>query len=154
MPERDELYRMSYVDQPAPAFDGLSTVKGNLAPTLLAQRGQVVIVEFWAAWCTACRALIPHMNRWHAQYAARGVRVIGITTDPVPRAASAASELGMDYSILADTTQRTSRAYGVSAIPALFLIDRAGTVRDIVLGYDAPRLAKLDALVQRLVAER
>jgi peroxiredoxin len=152
-PERDAIYRMTFIDRPAPPFDSLATAKGSVAPTLLAQRGQVVVIEFWAPWCRACRALIPHMNQWHAQYAARGVRVIGITAESVPRALSSANELGMDYPILADATGRTTRAYQASAIPAVFVIDRAGTVREVVVGYDGPRLAKLDALIQRLIAE-
>jgi peroxiredoxin len=153
-PERDEVYRMSFVDRPAPQFEALNAAKGNLAPTLGAQRGHVVVVEFWAPFCVACRALIPHMNQWHAQYAARGLRVIGITMEPVARAASAATELGMEYPVLSDENGKTTMAYQARAIPAVFVIDRAGTVRDVMVGYDATRLPKLDQLVNQLIAER
>jgi peroxiredoxin len=153
-PEQDEIYRMSFVDQPAPAFELLQTVQGTFTPTIQAQRGQVLVVEFWAPWCVACRALIPHMTQWHAQYAARGLRVVGITTDPVPRAASAARQLGLEYPVASDTSGKTMMAYQARAIPAVFVIDRAGTVRDVMVGFDAERLPKLDALVDRLVAER
>lgn len=153
-PERDEIYRMSFVDQPAPQFEALNAAKGNLATTLGAQRGHVVVVEFWAPFCVACRALIPHMNQWHAQYAARGLRVIGITMEPVARAASAATELGMEYPVLSDENGKTTMAYQARAIPAVFVIDRTGTVRDVMVGYDATRLPKLDKLVNQLIAER
>jgi peroxiredoxin len=153
-PEQDEIYRMTFVDQPAPQLEGLKTAQGSFAPSIAAQRGQVVVVEFWASWCVACRALIPHMNQWHAQYAARGLRVIGITGDPLARAATAAKELGMEYPIAADESGKTIMAYQARAIPAVFVIDRAGTVRDVMVGYDAVRLPKLDALVLRLLAER
>jgi peroxiredoxin len=153
-PEQDEIYRMTFVDQPAPQLDGLKTAQGTFAPTIAAHRGQVLVVEFWAPWCVACRALIPHMNRWHAQYGARGLHVVGITGDPLTRAASAAKQLGMEYPVASDETGRTIIAYQARAIPALFVIDRAGTVRDVMVGYDTTRLPKLDALVERLLAER
>lgn len=153
-PERDEIYRMGFIDQPAPQFEALNAAKGNLATTLGAQRGHVVVVEFWSPDCVPCRALIPHMNQLHAQYAARGLRVIGITMEPVARAASAATELGIDYPILSDENGRTTQAYQARAIPAVFVIDRTGTVRDVMVGYDQRRLPKLDQLVGQLVAAR
>jgi peroxiredoxin len=153
-PEADELARMTFVDHPAPSFQELRAARGTFSPTLAAQRGQVVILEFWAPWCTACRLLIPHMNDWHAQYAARGLRVIGVTVESVTRAAAAATELGMDYSIASDESGKTTTAYRARAIPAVFAIDRAGNVRDVMIGYDATRLAKFDQLVKRLVAEK
>jgi hypothetical protein len=36
----------------------------------------------------------------------------------------------------------------------LFLLDRAGVVRDVIVGYDVPRLSKLDRLVDQLLTER
>jgi peroxiredoxin len=153
-PDQDEIVRMTFVDQPAPQLEGLKTAQGTFAPTIAAQRGQVLVVEFWAPWCVACRALIPHMNQWHAQYAARGLHVVGITGDPLARAATAAKELGMEYPVASDESGKTIMAYQARAIPAVFVIDRAGTVRDVMVGFDAVKLPKLDALVLKLLAER
>lgn len=152
-PEETALMRMNFVDRPAPPFEALETAKGSLTPTLASLRGQVVVVEFWASWCVACRAMIPHMNEWHEKYAARGLRIIGITNDPVARAATAASDLGMEYAVASDETGKTSSAYQAHAIPLVFVIDRAGTVRDVMIGYDADRFPSMDDLLRRLLAQ-
>lgn len=153
-PEQDQLYRMSFVDLPAPSFELLRTAKGSFTPTLSAQRGKVLVVEFWASWCVACRALIPHMNQLFARYASRGLSVLGITADPVAQAASAATDLGMEFPVASDETGKTMKAYDARAIPAVFVIDRRGTVRDVMVGYDPSRVGQVDALVERLLAER
>ena len=60
----------------------------------------------------------------------------------------------MTYPVAADESGKTTIAYQARAIPAVFVIDRRGTVRDVMVGYDAVRLPQLDALVERLIAER
>jgi peroxiredoxin len=152
-PDQDELMRMTFVDQPAPAFELVQPAKGNVPPTLTSLRGQVVVLEFWAPWCVACRAMIPQMNQWYEKYSARGLHVIGITNETVARAATAATDLGMEYSILADESGKTSNAYQAHAIPAVFVIDRAGTVRDVMIGYDRDHFGKIDELMRKLLAE-
>lgn len=152
-PKGDQLVRMTFVDQPAPPFEFLKTAQGSAGPTLGAHRGNVILIEFWAPWCVACRALIPHMNQWHERYGARGLAVIGITNERVPRAAAAAHELGMEYPILADETGRTTQAYQARSIPMVFVIDRQGSVRDVMIGYDSKHLAQLDSLIRTLLEE-
>ncbi|MEB2313236.1 MAG: redoxin domain-containing protein [Sorangiineae bacterium] len=153
-PSTDELMRKTYVGLPAPSLGSLKPAQGSLTPRLAALRGKVVVVEFWASWCMVCRVLAPTMNAWQRRYAGQGVELLGITTEPVERAALAASQLGMAYPIASDDTGRTSLAYRATALPTLFVIDRAGVVRDVLVGYSSARLDELQALLDRLVEER
>jgi peroxiredoxin len=153
-PEGDALVRMNFVDQPAPPFSGLETALGAAEPTLGAQAGKVIVLEFWAPWCIACRALIPHMNDWHARLGGRGLRVFGVTNEGTARASLSAKQLGMEFPVLSDPSGQTTRAYSARAIPMVFVIDRRGVVRDVMVGFDSKKLAELDTLVERLIAER
>lgn len=151
-PDTERIMRMSYVGRPAPTLEALKAAQGSVTPTLGALRGNVVVVEFWATWCMVCRVLAPTMESWQKRYAGQGVELLGITMEPVDRAALAASELGMTYPIASDETGKTSRAYRALALPTLFVIDRQGTVRDVLVGYSSGRLQQIQALLDRLVA--
>lgn len=144
--------RLGYVDAPAPAFEGLSVVQGNVQPELEALRGRVVVLEFWASWCVACRALLPALNDLHARYPDRAA-VIGVTMDPVDKAQSDAHQLGMRYAILSDPDGNASQSYQAYALPTVFVIDRAGIVRDVFVGYDPDSVRRLTATFERLVNE-
>jgi len=112
-----------------------------------------VVLEFWATWCGACRALLPTLNAWHEQLQTRGGLVVSVTTDPVGKAARDAAELGLAYPVLADPDGSTAQAYQAFALPTLFVIDRAGVVRDVSVGFDPRRIAELEATVARLLSE-
>lgn len=145
--------RLGFLDARAPEFEQVEVARGPLGPTLQALRGQVVVLEFWATWCGACRALLPTLNAWHERYQSRGGLVVSVTTDPVRKAAQDATELGLQYPVLSDPTGVTAQAYQAFALPTLFVIDRAGVVRDVSVGYDLARISEIEATLERLVSE-
>lgn len=151
-PSADDQKRMEFVGRPAPAWTKVEPVKG--APKdLAALRGHVVVLDFWATWCGACRYMAPTLSAWQARYGAQGLNVIGMTTDGREDAAVFAERTNMRFGITVDETAATHRAYDISALPTLFVIDKRGIVREVVTGYDPSHEAQLDALVRTLLAE-
>jgi len=151
-PSPDEQKRMEFVGRPAPAWTKVEAVKG--APKdLTALRGRVVLLDFWATWCGACRFMAPTLSAWQARYGAQGLSVIGMTTDGRDDAAVFAERTNMKFGITVDETAATHRAYSVSALPTLFVIDKRGVVREVVTGYDPSHESQLDTLVRSLLAE-
>lgn len=152
-PNDDEMMRKNYVGSRAPDFGSLSTVQGSVTPSLPGLKGRVVVLEFWASWCGVCQVMAPTLNGWHDRYSAQGVTVLGVTSDPVDVASRTAGELGMGYPLASDGTGQMLRAYRAYALPTLFVIDKQGNVRDVLIGYSTPRLREIEALVRKLIAE-
>src|SRR5215510_4970316 len=45
-------------------------------------QGKVVLINFWATWCTQCRAEMPYLVRLHREYCKQDLQIIGITYPP------------------------------------------------------------------------
>lgn len=153
MPSDDEVMRRNYVGSRAPDFGSLDTVQGSVTPTLPALKGRVVVLEFWASWCGVCHVMAPTLQGWQDRYSAQGLTVLGVTGDTVDVASRSAGELGMTYPLASDGSGNMLRAYRAYALPTLFVIDKQGNVRDVLIGYSTPRLREIEALVKKLIAE-
>jgi peroxiredoxin len=119
---------------PAPDFTLHSVGGSNLR--LREQKGQVVMLNFWASWCGPCREEMPHLDRLYEKYHASGFQLLGVNVDEdVRNAAGVSSKLGLHFPVLLDTEKKVSRLYDLSTMPSTVLIDRDGRVRYIHRGY-------------------
>jgi peroxiredoxin len=122
------------VGAPAPDF----TLRALSGPNmrLQEQRGQVVLVNFWATWCGPCRKEMPHLNRIADKYKASGLVMLGVNVDDdVRNAAEVATKLGVKFPVLLDTDKKVSRLYDLNSMPSTLVIDRSGRVRYLHRGY-------------------
>jgi peroxiredoxin len=100
------------------------------------QRGQVVMVNFWATWCGPCRQEMPHLNRLYEKYKASGFVLLGVNVDDDARnAADVAAKLGVTFPVLLDTDKKVSKLYDLATMPSTVLIDRDGKIRYVHRGY-------------------
>jgi peroxiredoxin len=137
---------------PAPDFTLHSVGGSNLR--LKEQRGQVVLLNFWATWCGPCREEMPHLNRLYEKYRASGFLLLGVNVDDdARRAAGTSSKLGLQFPVLLDTDKKVSQLYQLSTMPSTVLIDRDGRVRYIHLGYKGGYEETYDKQIRELLRE-
>jgi peroxiredoxin len=112
----------------APAFK-LQNTYGEWV-SLPSLRGKMVLLNFWATWCPACRKEMPSLESLYRKlHAEKGFVVLTVSVDQQGTAAVRPflDRTGYDFPVLLDTDHVSSR-YDVSGIPATFLIDGDGRI--------------------------
>ena len=115
------------VHSDAPLFS-LQDINGHPLD-LTTYHGKVVLLNFWATWCTPCRAEIPNFVQWQDSYGPQGLQIIGISMDDGPDPVRKFyDQFKMNYPV-AVGTDRLARSYGgVLGLPVSFLIGRDGRI--------------------------
>jgi cytochrome c biogenesis protein CcmG/thiol:disulfide interchange protein DsbE len=110
--------------------------------TLSTLRGQVVVVNFWASWCTECHTEQSTLNQTWQRFQGSGVVVVGVNfQDTTEDASDYVRAAGVSYPVVEDSDSRTALAYGLRGVPETFVIDRTGRIVDRFIGpVDATRL--------------
>jgi cytochrome c biogenesis protein CcmG/thiol:disulfide interchange protein DsbE len=103
--------------------------------SLASYRGKVVVLNFWASWCTPCRTETPLLERLQRQIAARGGTVLGVNyRDTTGDAAAFAHQYGLSYPSLRDVDGQLAEDYGTRALPETFVINRDGKIAAVSRG--------------------
>lgn len=120
---------------PAPDFQLTSLDGESLSLSQFA--GQAVIVNFWASWCSPCKAEMPALERVYRENLSEGLVILGVnaTHQDSPRAVSQFVQAqGLTFPVLMDSDGGASRRYRTQALPTTFFIDRTGVIREVIIG--------------------
>jgi thiol-disulfide isomerase/thioredoxin len=119
--------------KPAPDFAGATSAGARVG--LAAYRGHVVLLDFWATWCTGCKLEIPWYIDFQKKYAPAGLASVGVAMDDegwsVVKPYLAAHPIA--YPVIVSTPD-LAKLYDVEDLPVTVLIDRHGRMADSHLG--------------------
>jgi len=112
----------------APAFR-LENISGQRVALRDLQGKGLVLVNFWATWCSLCKAEVPILNKVYQDFGGKGVSVVGVAVeDRKDMVTSYRKRHEVQYPVLLDTSGDVSKDYGLFALPMTVLIDQRGTV--------------------------
>lgn len=123
-----EVVPAADIGSPAPHFE-LAQLGGDYL-SLADLQGKVVLINFWATWCTPCRAEMPEMQRVYDRYKDEGFEVVAINLQESEVTVKGfVNQLGLTYPIVYDITGEVFDNYLVRPLPTSYFLDREGIIR-------------------------
>jgi thiol-disulfide isomerase/thioredoxin len=163
-----ERRQLKLLDQAPPPLEADNWLNALPLP-LAALKGKVVVIDFWAPWCSPCRRVMPTLEEQFRKHRGRGLLVIGYTRlygrysdelENKPKV-TAGEELSLirkyvdrnkiTYPIAVSTEGRAFDDYSVTAIPTMAFIDRRGHVAYFKTGSGT--LKQIEDKIAALLAE-
>jgi cytochrome c biogenesis protein CcmG, thiol:disulfide interchange protein DsbE len=139
--------------QAAPALQVTSTSGQRI--TNANYDGHLLLVQFFATWCSPCRESIPAIVRLSKKYGKQGFQVLGLSIDEsgVGGVKAFIAEKKITYPVaLADDALQD--AYGVRSVPILFLINRKGQVVEKFMGMSEETEQAIEYAIKTALADK
>ena len=117
--------------------------------------GYVLLVQFFATWCSPCREAIPVIVKLNNKYGKQGFQVLGLSIDEkgdrVVKAFVAEKKINYPVALASDELQA---AFGVRSVPTLFLINRKGQVIEKFMGMSDETEQAIGSAIRTALAEK
>ncbi|MFN8008903.1 MAG: TlpA disulfide reductase family protein [Terriglobia bacterium] len=137
--------------KPVPQFSASSLDGKTVAMKDLSNK--VVIIDFWATWCSPCREEIPHLNKLYSDLKGQGLEIVGISMDDGPDiekdVKDFARKFRMEYPVVMGNDELADQFGGVVGLPTTFIVDRKGNIVKKFVGL--PPIEQLSRIVRELV---
>ena len=117
--------------------------------------GKPFIINFWATWCTPCKAELNNIHEVYADWQSEtGVKIITISIDDPRSSAKVApyvKKQGWQYEVYLDENQDFKRNMNVNNPPQTFLVDGTGRIVWSHTGYAEGEELQLIEQVRKLL---
>ncbi len=112
-------------------------------------KANYILIDFWASWCASCRASMSELSKLSKSLNSKGFKVVGINTDKDPAAAKQfLKTYPSSFSHLSDPDGVAAGKFGLSKMPASYLIGPDKKIIRVFPGYDAGNIAVIKSLVK------
>ncbi|HUO10251.1 MAG TPA: TlpA disulfide reductase family protein [Phycisphaerae bacterium] len=147
---QETLDQAKVLNQPAPDWT-LDQLGANTKVSLKDLRGKVVVLDWWYRGCGWCMRAMPQIKQVAADYKDRGVVIFGMNIDrDQSDALFVMDKMALNYGTL-KASDELAKQYGVHGYPTMIIIDQAGIVRKLDVGYTPDLRKHLSATLDSLL---
>ena len=143
-----DLDPASFKGKQIPSFK-MTTLEGKTF-TSQSLRGKVVLIDFWATWCSTCAAASKNVEQLYAKYGKKGVMVIGANVEGM--GGKEAQKLAIGYRNKHKYTytftygnESFAESLGVQGLPLFLIIDKKGKVTKVQTGFGPKDMKSFEA---------
>jgi cytochrome c biogenesis protein CcmG, thiol:disulfide interchange protein DsbE len=124
--------------------------------SLESERGNVLVLDFWATWCEPCRAALPEWDALALAYRDRGVRLYAVSVDGDPnKVAQFLREVKLDVPVLLDRDAVVAEGtLRLQVVPSAYIIDKQGGIRNVHQGYAPGEVKTFYKEIDSLLSEK
>ncbi len=128
------VFAVPKMNSPAPDFS-LPDLEGTKTYSLVDFKGKVILLNFWASWCTGCKAEMPEFVKLQEEYADKGFLIVAVNVDRDPSKAKdflkeleEATGSKVNFLVLYDGKKKVIKRYRPIGMPSSYLINREGVL--------------------------
>ena len=138
--------------EPAPPFK-VTSIAGQKI-TLANYRGKVLLMEYFATWCSPCRDSVAHLVKLNQKYGKQGLQILGLSMDNDGEKSVKEFIISnrLNYPV-AFAGEEMQTDYAVRSVPTLYVIRKNGAIAEKFMGYNEELDKRLDQLLQKLLSE-
>ncbi len=150
---KTRMAQFDTIGKPAPALKNIDKWINSSGLKLADLKGKVVVLDFFAPWCSPCRNAMPYLEKLYKENKGKGLVVIGVTTyygtfsdgkNKIPNLKPEeefkhiekfVKERKIEYPVAVLTTKDSLHDYGVSGIPHFTVIGKDGKIAKTFVGF-------------------
>lgn len=115
-------------------------------------RGKVILLTFWASWCSPCRIELPHFQSLQKKLGRDKVVVLAVSADnQLDDVKNFAKQLKLNIPLFFDEDLAVNQRYRIKAMPTTFIIDSHGVIRHIHQGFKEDVLPRYEQELKELL---
>ena len=132
----------------------LETLSGREEVTLSKYRNKVLVINFWATWCSSCRADMPAIEFLHRELNSQGLTWLAVNSGEDHRTVDGYIErYNYTFTVLLDPKNSNVLRYGIENLPATLVVNKNGYIVALAVGSIDWRNRDVIEAFQKLLAE-
>ncbi|MBI4726695.1 TlpA family protein disulfide reductase [candidate division TA06 bacterium] len=111
-------------------------------------------ISFWATWCHPCQEELKHLQNLHQVYADSGIGFLAVSIDEAKnrqKVKSLISGKKITLPVALDPEQEAMKAFGLTDVPGLFILDQQGNILYRHLGYKPGDELMLEEEIKKII---